>query len=83
MSSGVGDIEDWTIPDAPINRYETAVTTGGSVLDVIRSLPVVSAPGQRFNYSTIDSHVLGWVLEAATGLTLAQNASARLWGPMG
>lgn len=83
MSSGVGDIEDWSIPDAPINRFERAVTTGGSVLDVIRSLPIVSAPGQRFNYSTVDSHVLGWVLEAATGVTLAQNASVRLWSPMG
>ena len=83
MSSGVGELEDWNIPGAPINRFEKAVTTGGSVLDVIRSLPVVAPPAQQFNYSTIDSHVLGWVLEAATGLTIAQNASARLWKPMG
>lgn len=83
MTSGVGALEDWSVPDAPIHRFERAVTTGGSVLDVIRSLPIMAAPGQRFNYSTIDSHVLGWVLEAATGLTVAANASARLWTPMG
>jgi CubicO group peptidase (beta-lactamase class C family) len=83
MSSGVGGLEDWTVPDAPINRFSAAVMTGGSVLDVIRSLPVVEPPGRRFNYSTIDSHVLGWVLEAATGRTLAQNAAERLWMPMG
>jgi CubicO group peptidase (beta-lactamase class C family) len=83
MSSGVGDVEDWSVPDAPIIQFETAVTTGGSVLKVIRSLPVRSAPGLSFNYSTIDSHVLGWVLEAATGMSLARNAATRLWAPLG
>ena len=83
MRSGVGGVEDWTIPDAPIRRFETAVTTGGSVLDVIRSTPRVRAPGTAFNYSTIDTHVLGWVLEAATGTTIADYAEQRLWQPMG
>lgn len=83
MSSGAGGLEDWTIPDAPILRFEKAVTTGGSVLEVIRSLPRVADPGTVFNYSTIDAHVLGWVLEAATGRTIAQNAAERLWAPMG
>lgn len=83
MSSGVGGIEDWTIPDAPINRFEKAVTTGGSVLDVIRSMAGESEPGTAFNYSTIDTHVLGWVLEAATGSSLARYAERHLWQPMG
>lgn len=83
MSSGAGGVEDWTIPDAPILRFQDAVTTGGSVLDVIRSLPRETTPGTRFNYSTIDAHVLGWVLEAATGRTLAQLATERLWHPVG
>lgn len=83
MTSGVGGLEDWTDPNAPILRFQEAVTQGGSVLDVIRSQPRVAEPGAVFNYSTIESHVLGWVLEAATGMTLAQNASTRLWWPMG
>lgn len=83
MCSGAGGVEDWTIPDAPILRFEHAVTTGGSVLAVIRSLPRTAEPGTAFNYSTIDSHMLGWVLESATGLSLARNASERLWTPMG
>ena len=83
MCSGVGGVEDWTVPDAPINRFETAVTTGGSVLDVIRSMGRVHEPGIAFNYSTIDTQVLGWVLEAATGSSLAQYAERHLWQQMG
>lgn len=83
MTSGVGDLEDWTVPDAPVRRFEAAVTTGGSVLDVIRSTPRLRAPGAAFMYSTLDSHVIGWILEAATGKTLARYAEERLWGPIG
>ncbi|GAA2826182.1 CubicO group peptidase (beta-lactamase class C family) [Leucobacter komagatae] len=83
MSSGVGGVEDWTVPDAPIKQFEEAVTTGGSVLDVIRALPRLREPGTAFNYSTVDTHVIGWLLEAATGKTLAQYATEHLWEPMG
>ncbi|MFT4165779.1 MAG: serine hydrolase [Microlunatus sp.] len=83
MSSGVAGIEDWTIPDSVINRFSAAVTTGGSVLDVILSTERVQAPGTAFNYSTIDTHVLGWVLESATGSSLARYAERQLWQPMG
>jgi len=83
MSSGVGGVEDWTIPDAPIRRFETAVTTGGSVLDVIRTTPKVRDAGVAFNYSTLDTHVIGWLLEAAAGRSLASYAQQQLWRPMG
>ncbi|NED31539.1 serine hydrolase [Streptomyces sp. SID8499] len=83
MCSGVGGVEDYTDPKAPISRFERAVTGGGSVLDVIRSLPRAAAPGTVFNYSTLDTQVLGWVLEAATGMPLARYAAQRLWGPTG
>ncbi|MFF5638659.1 serine hydrolase domain-containing protein [Streptomyces sp. NPDC012825] len=83
MCSGAGGVEDYADPDAPISRFERAVTGNGSVLDVIRSLPRAGTPGSVFNYSTLDTQVLGWVLEAATGVSLARYAAERLWGPMG
>ncbi|MFF4172766.1 serine hydrolase domain-containing protein [Streptomyces sp. NPDC001744] len=83
MCSGVGGVEDYADPDAPVNRFERAVTGGGSVLDVIRSLPRAAAPGTAFNYSTLDTQVLGQVLEAATGEPLARCAARRLWDPAG
>lgn len=83
MSSGVGELEDWTIKDAAINRLETAVVTGGSVVEITRSLPEVSAPDLAFNYSTFDTDVLGWVLEEATGMALADICAEWLWKPLG
>jgi CubicO group peptidase (beta-lactamase class C family) len=40
-------------------------------------------PGTHFNYSTIETCVLGWVLERATQRTISQYMSDRLWKPAG
>ena len=83
MTSGVGDAEVWDVPDSGIKRFEQAVMGGGDVADVIRSAPRTAPAGERFNYSTFDAQILGWVLEAATGKTLAAYASERLWKHIG
>jgi CubicO group peptidase (beta-lactamase class C family) len=83
MTSGVGDSEVWDVPDSGIKRFERAVLGGGDVAEVIRSAPRTAAAGERFNYSTFDAQVLGWVLEAATGKTLARYATERLWSRIG
>jgi CubicO group peptidase (beta-lactamase class C family) len=83
MTSGVGELEVWDVPDSGIKRFERAVAGGGDVFDVVRSAPRGAPAGERFNYSTFDSQVLGWVLEAATGQSLATYASERLWQHLG
>lgn len=40
-------------------------------------------PGSTFNYSTLDTMVLGWVLEEATGQKLEDLMESRIWQPMG
>jgi CubicO group peptidase (beta-lactamase class C family) len=83
MTSGVGDAEVWDVPDSGIKRFERAVMGGGDVAEVIRAAPRTAAPGERFNYSTFDAQILGWVLEAATGKSLARYATERLWSHIG
>ncbi|MEW2571852.1 serine hydrolase [Streptomyces sp. NPDC047070] len=83
MSSGVEFVEDYTDPASSFARFERAVSGGGSLLDVVRSLPRAAEPGGTFSYSTVDSQVLGWVLESATGLTLSRYAHSRLWSRIG
>ncbi|MET0426749.1 MAG: serine hydrolase [Actinoplanes sp.] len=83
MTSGVGDLEAWDIEDSGIKRFEQAVMGGGDIAAVIRAAARTAAGGERFNYSTFDTQVLGWVLEAATGQTLAAYAAERLWQPLG
>ena len=83
MCSGVGDLEDWTNPNALVNRFAEAVLGRGSVLDVVRSAQKFAEPGTVFNYSTLDSQVLSWVLEAATGRTIAGYTAEKLWAKIG
>jgi CubicO group peptidase (beta-lactamase class C family) len=83
MTSGVGESEVWDVPDSGIKRFEQAVMGGGDVAEVIRSAPRTAPASERFNYSTFDAQILGWVLEAATGRSLAAYASERLWSQLG
>lgn len=51
--------------------------------DGARETTRANAPGSTFNYSTLDTFVIGWVLERATGIELAPFTEAHLWGPLG
>lgn len=41
------------------------------------------APGSKFNYSTLNTMVLGWILENATGEKLEDYTREKLWAPLG
>jgi CubicO group peptidase (beta-lactamase class C family) len=83
MTSGVGDLEVWDVEDSGIKRFERAVAGGGDVLEIVKGAVRSRTAGERFNYSTFDSQVLGWVLEAATGESLASYATRKLWQKVG
>lgn len=84
MSSGVGDlVEDYTVRDSLINRFAKAATGGGSLHEVVSSAERSTEAGTQFSYSTIDTQVLGWVLESSTGHSLAHYATERLWSRIG
>ena len=51
--------------------------------DGARETKRATAPGSTFNYSTLDTFVIGWVLERATGIELAPFTERYLWGPLG
>ena len=42
-----------------------------------------TVPGSTFNYATLDTAVLGWILERATGEKLETYTASHLWGPLG
>jgi CubicO group peptidase (beta-lactamase class C family) len=86
MSSGVTFSEDYANTSSDI--YTLANLTlgqdpGGSLAAVKRFDTRSAPPSQRFNYSSADTLVLGLVLTAATGRTVAQYASENLWMPLG
>lgn len=51
--------------------------------DRARTLTRKTKPGSRFNYATIDTAVLGRVLENATGQAISTYMSTNLWEPAG
>ena len=54
-----------------------------SIPDLILWLKQERAHGGQFQYRSIETEVLGWILARVSGLSLAQLISRELWVPMG
>lgn len=85
MSSGVRWSEDYTDRNSDVNRYSKSLgdKVPGGVLALMRSLKAEHKPGSHFNYNTGDTYVLGSLISAATGKTLADYMSETIWSRLG
>ncbi|WP_018479636.1 serine hydrolase domain-containing protein [Pontibacter roseus] len=79
MSSGLNWEESYVNPLS----VTTEAYYGSNLKKVINRLEVVEEPGQKFEYKSGDTQILGFVLEAATGKSLADYAEEKLWKPLG
>jgi CubicO group peptidase (beta-lactamase class C family) len=86
MCSGVAWAEE-NQPDgrSDVRRLGRAMVSRrpGSVLELLCALPPAQPQGSVFNYSTVDSCLLGAVVAAATGRWLADYCAETIWGPAG
>jgi CubicO group peptidase (beta-lactamase class C family) len=85
MSSGVRWNEDYTDRNSDVNRYSKSLgdKVPGGVLALMRSLKAEHRPGSHFNYNSGDTYLLGSLLSAATGKTLADYMSETIWSRLG
>lgn len=85
MSSGVDWTEDYVDRHSHVNRYSKSLgdKVPGGVLSLMRELSRKHPPGHKFNYNTGDTYVLGCLISAATGETLADYMSRKIWSPFG
>jgi CubicO group peptidase (beta-lactamase class C family) len=83
MSSGAGWNEDYSDPDSDINRFALVSATGGAMADFIATLSRATMPGTVNHYNSMDTQVLGMLLKAATGRTIADYMQDKLWHPLG
>jgi CubicO group peptidase (beta-lactamase class C family) len=84
MSSGVAFDEDYDNPWSDINMlFIRAMAMRVPIEQLIGGLAAARAPGTFNDYVSADSMALGLVLEAATGMRVAEYLQSRLWGPMG
>ena len=96
MTTGVLFDESYGDPDSHIYLVDVAANLKPphpktdptklrySTWDLILSLTEAEAAhGERFEYRSIETDVLGYVLERAAGAPFAELVSKRLWAPMG
>jgi CubicO group peptidase (beta-lactamase class C family) len=79
MSSGLNWEESYSNPLS----MTTEAYYGHDLRKLIGRLEVAEAPGKRWQYLSGDTQVLSFVLEAATGKSLSDYASERLWKRVG
>jgi CubicO group peptidase (beta-lactamase class C family) len=85
MASGVAWNETYTDPKSDRRRMLDAQIDQkpGEILDLMASLERAAEPGTRWNYSTGETHVVGALVRAATGMPVAEYLSLRIWAPFG
>ncbi|MCB2137229.1 MAG: serine hydrolase, partial [Rhodobacteraceae bacterium] len=91
MQSGVRFDENYSAKNSDIAKVDIAAgwrpTPPGqarpALRDVILGLPKVRPHGQKFEYRSVETDVIAWVLERAAGQGLAALLSDRIWSRIG
>jgi hypothetical protein len=82
MSSGIHFNEDYGDFHSDINRFGRIMALGGSFDNFAASLDSDRDPGTYMHYVSIDTHVIGMVLRAATGESIADYFNNKLWSKL-
>ncbi len=87
MRSGVGWDERYDFGKNPspaaVSFEQSLVRNTRRYAETALDLKRANTPGSTFNYSTVDTGVLGWVLERATKHKIADYMAEKLWKPLG
>lgn len=78
MSSGL----DWNEAYTSLFSKTTEAYYGDQVRKLVAGLKVVEKPGIRYSYKSGDTQLLAFVVEAATGQTISDYATEKLWKPL-
>ncbi len=85
MSTGVNYSEDYKDPKSGAALIGAALLTGKpSFKSYVESIqPTTTRPGTKFEYQSVNSQVLGLLLEKVTGKRLNEYTQERLWKKIG
>lgn len=85
MSSGVAWNEAYTEPASDRRAMLEAQISQqpGAILDLMAALPRAAEPGTTWNYSTGETQIVAALLEAATGMPVADYLSEKVWANFG
>jgi len=79
MSSGSNWDESYSNPLS----VTTELYYGSDVYKTVTSVKIIKKPGTFHDYKSGDSQLLGLIVEKATGKSLSEYASEKLWKPLG
>jgi CubicO group peptidase (beta-lactamase class C family) len=86
MRSGVDYEERYDFENpgtAATNHIVALVRNTARFADAAKTLRSIHRPGEHFQYKTIDTAVLGWLVERVTGSSVAAYTARCLWEPLG
>ncbi|MFV1442951.1 MULTISPECIES: serine hydrolase domain-containing protein [unclassified Phaeobacter] len=84
MASGVKFNEDYLDYNSDINRMGRTLALGGTLDEFAAGLTeTIGAPGEAWQYVSIDTHVLGMVIRGATGRTVPDLLSEKILRHLG
>ena len=90
MRSGIKFDEDYSDPESDISKVDVAAgmkppreNFPTALQDFMVTLHKEREHGGEFQYRSIETDVIGWIMERVTGKRLAQLVSEELWQPMG
>jgi len=86
MRSGVDYEERYDFDNpgiAAANHSNSLVLNQTRFADMSCVVKRKAEPGSLFEYKTLDTAVLGWLIERVTGMTASTYLSSRIWEPLG
>jgi CubicO group peptidase (beta-lactamase class C family) len=83
MASGIDFTENYAGSDDFSKLSRSAFTDSPALTDLFKSYSRKVPAGSRFNYSSLESLALGYVLKDASGKSIADLTKEWLWNPMG
>ncbi len=79
MSSGLDFDENYVNPLA----YPAKAYYGDDLAKLTYSYKVIDEPGKKFKYLSGNSELVGFIIQKATGKTISNYMSEKLWQPLG
>ncbi|GAB1386862.1 serine hydrolase [Melaminivora sp.] len=85
MTSGVAWSEDYANPQSDVARFNNHQPEPGvdALVSYLRRLPRAAPAGERWNYSTGETNLVGILVSQASGKPLAQYLQEKVWQPAG
>jgi CubicO group peptidase (beta-lactamase class C family) len=85
MTSGVQWNEDYADPHSDVAKFNNHKAQDGlpTIVSYMRNLPRAFPAGEQWQYSTGETNLIGILVGQATGQTLSQYLTDKIWQPFG